>query len=155
MGGFVGGAASGACIGSTWVLWAACGAAGGAAASLTTDLINTGQVNGTHLAEGVAFGAVGGVVGGKLFNGQRQGVGAAGPDRLHTGQGHLQRAWSAPGPRQCSASLHEARLPTSDRWRSSASIGVVIPTGDCPLENAARPWLDRCVRGFCRVQEQG
>lgn len=36
----------------------------------------------------------------------------------------------------------------------SASVGVLIAASDRPLENAACPWLYRCVCGFGRVQEQ-
>jgi RHS repeat-associated protein len=66
IGGLVGGAVGGACVGTTWVGWAACGGLGGAAGSLTTGLIN-GHMTLADLAEGAAFGAVGGAVGSKMF----------------------------------------------------------------------------------------
>jgi RHS repeat-associated protein len=65
-GGLVGGAVGGACVGTTWVGIAGCGALGGAAGSLTTGLIN-GHMTLADLAGGVAFGAVGGAAGSKMF----------------------------------------------------------------------------------------
>ncbi|MDQ1537295.1 MAG: hypothetical protein QOE58_1688, partial [Actinomycetota bacterium] len=47
--------------------WAACGALGGVAGTITTDLINTGHMNPANVAAGAAFGAVGGVAGSKMF----------------------------------------------------------------------------------------
>jgi RHS repeat-associated protein len=67
VGGAVGGAVAGACIGTTWVLLAACGGLGGAAGQLATDLINGDQPKADNYLWAIGAGAVGGVVGGKLF----------------------------------------------------------------------------------------
>jgi RHS repeat-associated protein len=67
VGGAVGGAVAGACIGTTWVLLAACGGLGGAAGQFTTDLINGDPPKADNYIWAIGAGAVGGVVGGKLF----------------------------------------------------------------------------------------
>jgi RHS repeat-associated protein len=66
-GGLVGGAVGGACVGTTWVAFAACGAAGGITGTLVNDAVSGQPITATGLLEGAGFGAVGGVVGGKLF----------------------------------------------------------------------------------------
>lgn len=64
--GAVGGAVAGACVGTTWVGGAFCGAAGGFAATATSNLL-TGAPLQCNLFEGTAFGAVGGVLGQRFF----------------------------------------------------------------------------------------
>ena len=67
VGGFAGGAAAGACTGTAWVLIAACGAAGGAISNVIETSIAGTPFTVSGLAEDMAYGAVGNVVGGKLF----------------------------------------------------------------------------------------
>jgi hypothetical protein len=66
-GGLVGGAAAGACEGTTWVALASCGALGGVTATFVNDLITGTPVTPADALESGAFGGVGGVVGGRLF----------------------------------------------------------------------------------------
>lgn len=66
-GGLVGGAAAGACGGTTWVLVAACGAAGGVIGTATSQWLGGQQITAGGLLEGGALGALGGAAGKWLF----------------------------------------------------------------------------------------
>ena len=49
----------------------------------------------------------------------------------------------------------QQRRPFCGSRTGSAPVRFVIRIIDGPLEDAARPWLYRHLRGFCRSQEQG
>gem|GEM_PF-1940831 len=63
----VGGAAAGACLGTTYVAVVACGAVGGAAASIIDDGLHRRRPSTSHALEGAAFGAGGGALGQRLY----------------------------------------------------------------------------------------
>ena len=64
--GAVGGAVAGACLGTTYVMVSACGAAGGFAATLTSNFL-TGAPLQCQLLEGSLTGLVAGALGGALY----------------------------------------------------------------------------------------
>jgi RHS repeat-associated protein len=67
VGGLVGGAAAGACEGTTWVGTVACGAGGGAIGAATTQWLSGQQVTPGGVLAGGLLGAVGGAAGKLLF----------------------------------------------------------------------------------------